>query len=33
VFDVALLPAPDRRDEASGQTMMERSEKRIAAAR
>ena len=33
VFDVALLPAPDREDEPSGQTMMERAEKRVAAGR
>jgi ATP-dependent Lon protease len=33
VFDVALLPAADTRDEASGQTMMERAEKRVAAGR
>ena len=32
VFDVALLPAPDAEDEPSGQTMMERSEKQVAAA-
>jgi ATP-dependent Lon protease len=33
VFEVALLPAADTEDEPSGQTMMERSEKRVAAAR
>jgi ATP-dependent Lon protease len=33
VFDVALLPVPDKADEPSGQTMMERSEKRVAAGR
>jgi ATP-dependent Lon protease len=33
VFDVALLPVPDKTDEPSGQTMMERAEKRVAAAR
>jgi ATP-dependent Lon protease len=32
VFKVALMPAPDREDEPSGQTMMERAEKRVAAA-
>jgi ATP-dependent Lon protease len=32
VFEVALLPAPARDDEPSGQTMMEVAEKRIAAA-
>jgi ATP-dependent Lon protease len=33
VFDIALLPAPERHDEGSGQTMMEVAEKRVAAAR
>jgi len=33
VFDVALLPIPDSTDEPSGQTMMERAEKQVAAAR
>src|SRR5687767_14115163 len=32
VFEVALLPAPERTDEPSGQTMMEVAEKRVAAA-
>ena len=32
VFAVALLPGPEHSDEESGQTMMERSEKRVAAA-
>ena len=32
VFDIALLPAPKTHDEASGQTMMERAEKRVARA-
>ena len=32
VFEVALLPAPARDDEPSGQTMMEIAEKRVAAA-
>jgi ATP-dependent Lon protease len=32
VFEIALLPAPDAKDEPSGQTMMERAEKRVAAA-
>jgi ATP-dependent Lon protease len=31
VFAVALLPVPDSTDQASGQTMMERAEKRVAA--
>jgi ATP-dependent Lon protease len=33
VFKVALMPAPDHEDEPSGQTMMERAEKRVAAGR
>jgi ATP-dependent Lon protease len=33
VFDIALLAAPERNDEASGQTMMEVAEKRVAAGR
>jgi ATP-dependent Lon protease len=33
VFNVALLPGTDTQDEPSGQTMMERAEKRVAAAR
>ena len=33
VFDIALLPAPQRNDEGSGQTMMEVAEKRVAAGR
>ena len=32
VFDIALMPAPQRSDEPSGQTMMEVAEKRVAAA-
>jgi ATP-dependent Lon protease len=32
VFEIALLPSPEREDEASGQTMMEVAEKRVAAA-
>jgi hypothetical protein len=30
---MCLIPAPEKHDEASGQTMMERAEKRVAAAR
>lgn len=33
VFNVALMPSVDTADEPSGQTMMERSEKRVAAGR
>ena len=32
VFEIALLPTPEKHDEPSGQTMMEVAEKRVAAA-
>ena len=32
LFEIALLPMQDAKDEPSGQTMMERAEKRVAAA-